>query len=763
MELRKYKLADIGKVITGKTPSTSIVENYAWGTIPFYTPEDVAKGLGMMGRNSRFISKTGFEEIASNTISGESVLVGCIGSDMGNVAYSNITCATNQQINAITQFKNGIEPLYVYYLLSTMKSYFQKIAGSTTTPILPKSVFEEIEIHLPGMKKQKDVVSILYALDRKIELNKQINDNLEAMAKQLYDYWFVQFDFPNEEGKPYKSSGGAMVWNEKLKREIPQGWHCGALLDIAEYTNGLACQKYRPTDNNKLPVIKIKEMHDGLSADTEWVKADIPDDVKVFDGDVLFSWSASLEVMLWAYGNGGLNQHIFKVTSKNGYPRSFYFYQLIHYVGVFKQMAEARKTTMGHITQDHLRQSTIALPPNVEIANKLEEKLCPIFDEIVKNNQEIMTLTKQRDELLPLLMNGQATVNYHLSASFLSSLILYRDQYKFYDMKETIIQTVLDGMRAVLTENQLDLLTDVTRKALSECEITPKATEEEQRNKENVELLGAFISSKKVEGCSDKTIHYYKSSIEKLIATVKKNVCDIATNDIRCYLADQQEQRGLSKVTIDNLRRIYSSFFSWLEDEDYITKSPVRRIHKVRTDALVKEVLTDENIEVLRDSCHELRDIAMIDLLLITGMRVGELVKINRDDIDFQERQCVVFGKGNKEREVYFNARTKIHLKKYLEQRTDTNPALFVSLHEPHTRLTISGVEVRLRQLGKKVNLNKVHPHKFRRTLATMAIDKGMPIEQVQKMLGHVKIDTTLHYAMVNQTNVKIAHRKFLN
>ena len=231
------------------------------------------------------------------------------------------------------------------------------------------------------------------------------------MAKQLYDYWFVQFDFPNEEGKPYKSSGGAMVWNEKLKRMIPQGWHCGTLLDIAEYTNGLACQKYRPIDNKKLPVIKIKEMHDGLSADTEWVKADIPDEVKVFDGDVLFSWSASLEVMLWAYGNGGLNQHIFKVTSKNGYPRSFYFYQLIHYVGVFKQMAEARKTTMGHITQDHLRQSTIALPPNVDIANKLEKNLCPIFDAIVKNNQEIMALTKQRDELLPLLMNGQASVN----------------------------------------------------------------------------------------------------------------------------------------------------------------------------------------------------------------------------------------------------------------------------------------------------------------------------------------------------------------
>ena len=326
-----------------------------------------------------------------------------------------------------------------------------------------------------------------------------------------------------------------------------------------------------------------------------------------------------------------------------------------------------------------------------------------------------------------------------------------------------IVDAVVHGMREALTAEQLEQLADVVRSALAGCDVTARRSEEEQRNKENAELLDVFISSKKIEGCSEKTIHYYRSSIEKLIVTAKKNVCEITTNDIRCYLAEQQETRGLSKVTIDNLRRIYSSFFSWLEDEDYITKSPVRRIHKVRTDALVKEVLTDENIEVLRDSCHELRDVAMIDLLISTGMRVGELVKINREDIDFQERQCVVFGKGNKEREVYFNARTKIHLKKYLEERTDDNPALFVSLNSPHSRLTIGGVERRLRTLGERVNIGKVHPHKFRRTLATMAIDKGMPIEQVQKMLGHVKIDTTLHYAMVNQANVKAAHRKFLN
>ena len=319
----------------------------------------------------------------------------------------------SQDIAKIDCNESLLDKDFAFYLISSAFVKQQLSAAAQQTKIRHTSPdkIKECTVWIPSLDIQKRIGRILTDIDNKIAINRQINDNLEAMAKQLYDYWFVQFDFPNEEGKPYKSSGGAMVWNEKLKREIPQGWHCGTLLDIAEYTNGLACQKYRPTDNNILPVIKIKEMHDGLSADTELVKADIPDDVKVFDGDVLFSWSASLEVMLWAYGNGGLNQHIFKVTSKNGYPRSFYFYQLIHYVGVFKQMAEARKTTMGHITQDHLRQSTIALPPNVDIANKLEEKLCPIFDEIVKNNQEIMALTKQRDELLPLLMNGQASVN----------------------------------------------------------------------------------------------------------------------------------------------------------------------------------------------------------------------------------------------------------------------------------------------------------------------------------------------------------------
>ena len=579
------------------------------------------------------------------------------------------------------------------------------------------------------------------------------------MAKQLYDYWFVQFEFPNEEGKPYKSSGGAMVYNEKLKREIPKGWSNGVLSDVANITMGQSPDGSSYNEDGEGIIFYQGSTDFGLRFPDIRQYTTSPSRY-ANKGDILMSVRAPVGALNIANNDCCIGRGLSALSSKIGSITHLY-YLMNDFRLKFEGMNSAG-TTFGSITKDELFSLPVIIPTK-SVISEFEQVCEPIFDKQMIIGEEINALTKQRDELLPLLMNGQATVNYHLSASFLSSLILYRDQYKFYDMKETIIQAVLDGMRAFLTDNQLELLTDVTRRALSECEITPKLAEEEQRNKENAELLGAFISSKKVEGCSDKTIHYYKSSIEKLIATVKKNVCDISTNDIRCYLAEQQEQRGLSKVTIDNLRRIYSSFFSWLEDEDFITKSPVRRIHKVRTDALVKEVLTDENIEVLRDSCQELRDIAMIDLLLSTGMRVGELVKINREDIDFQERQCIVFGKGNKEREVYFNARTKIHLKKYLEQRTDTNPALFVSLHEPHTRLTISGVEVRLRQLGKRVNLNKVHPHKFRRTLATMAIDKGMPIEQVQKMLGHVKIDTTLHYAMVNQTNVKIAHRKFLN
>lgn len=329
-------------------------------------------------------------------------------------------------------------------------------------------------------------------------------------------------------------------------------------------------------------------------------------------------------------------------------------------------------------------------------------------------------------------------------------------------MKEKLILEIRTAMTEIVSQQQMELLNIVLMRSLDNLCITEIDTEIKCSKTNNNKILSFFISSKKVEGCSDKTLKYYINTIEKMLQKLNKSVIDISTNDLRTYLSDHQESKKSSRVTIDNMRRIFSSYFSWLEDEDYILKSPVRRIHKVKTGRLVKDTLSDEQLEILRDTCDEIRDLAMIELLTSTGMRVGELVKINRTDVDFYERQIVVFGKGNSEREVYFDARTKIHLRKYLEMRTDNNKALFVSLSKPNSRLSIGGVEMRLRTLGKKAQIDKVHPHKFRRTLATMAIDKGMPIEQVQKLLGHVKIDTTMHYAMVNQTNVKNSHRKFI-
>ena len=325
-------------------------------------------------------------------------------------------------------------------------------------------------------------------------------------------------------------------------------------------------------------------------------------------------------------------------------------------------------------------------------------------------------------------------------------------------MKQNLITDVIQGMLPYLNNAQTEKLQEVLQHTLG-YEVTKVENDTENLEQDLVEL---FLSAKRIEGCSEKTLKYYNATIQAMMTCVGKDVRHIVTDDVRSYLTEYQEKNQSSKVTIDNIRRILSSFFSWLEDEDYILKSPVRRIHKVKTGTSIKETYTDEALELMRDSCTELRDLAIIDMLASTGMRVGEMVLLNRADINFNERECVVFGKGDKERIVYFDARTKIHLQNYLNSRRDENPALFVSLQKPHKRLQISGIEVRLREYGKRLGLSKVHPHKFRRTLATMAIDKGMPIEQLQQLLGHRRIDTTLQYAMVKQSNVKIAHRKYI-
>ncbi len=326
-------------------------------------------------------------------------------------------------------------------------------------------------------------------------------------------------------------------------------------------------------------------------------------------------------------------------------------------------------------------------------------------------------------------------------------------------MNATFINEVLKQLEGKFDEKQLKTIERTLYRCLKNKEIREKKV---VLPKDNNEALDFFIAAKKIEGCSIKSLNYYYTTLVKMLDKVNVIYFSITTEDIRTYLSDYQENSGVSKATIDNMRRIISSFFSWLENEDYIMKSPARRIRKVRVGKIVKEIYTEENIELMRQNCKNARDLAIIDMLYSTGMRVGELVRLNIADIDFENKECVVLGKGNKQRKVYFDAKTKIHLQQYLNSRKDTDPALFVSQLYPYNRLKISGVEIALRKIGEKLHISKVHPHKFRRTLATKAIDKGMPIEQVQHLLGHTKIDTTLGYAMVDDENVKISHKKFL-
>ena len=327
-------------------------------------------------------------------------------------------------------------------------------------------------------------------------------------------------------------------------------------------------------------------------------------------------------------------------------------------------------------------------------------------------------------------------------------------------MKEKVITEIVQAMLPHLDNASLVQLKQTLEQMLSRYDVNEVDGAVEKGN--DRDLIEKFISAKRIEGCSEKSLKYYRATIESLVSAVGKNVKRVLTEDLRTYLTEYQNKHQSSRVTIDNIRRILSSFFSWLEDEDYIIKSPVRRIHKVKTTKNVKDTFSDEDLEKMRDGCDELRDLAMIDLLSSTGMRVGEMVLLNRADINFSERECVVLGKGSKERIVYFDAKAKLHLQQYLDSRTDDNPALFVSLRAPYERIKIGGIEHRFREMGKRLNIPKVHPHKFRRTLATVAIDKGMPIEQLQQLLGHQRIDTTLHYAMVKQSNVKAAHRKYI-
>lgn len=416
-EVTDIKISDIGETVTGKTPSSSLPEDFG-NEFMFITPSDEFDEKYIHSTN-RYLSNVGYNRLKSKSLKPHSVLVSCIGSAMGKVTMNSDFAITNQQINSIVVNEEKYSSHYVYYLLKNNYNLLRNAAsGSTALPLLNKSDFDELrlKVHI-NLNTQQKIAAVLSALDDKIEVNNKINAELEAMSKTLYDYWFVQFDFPNEDNKPYKSSGGKMVLNETLKREIPEGWEVKSLYSIADFINGLACQKYRPENESDdfLPVIKIREMNDGISSNTEKVKIDIPEKNKIDDGDILFSWSATLDVKIWTQGKGGLNQHIFKVISKD-YPKSFYYFELLNYLEHFKMMAELRKTTMGHITIDHLKTSLIAIPSK-ELILKMDTKLTPILNKIISNKKQNQELAQLRDWLLPMLMNGQVTVGEALEAT----------------------------------------------------------------------------------------------------------------------------------------------------------------------------------------------------------------------------------------------------------------------------------------------------------------------------------------------------------
>ena len=626
----------------------------------------------------------------------------------------------SQDVAKIVCKEHLLDKDFAFYLISSNLVKQQLSAAAQQTKIRHTSPdkIKDCIVWIPELEEQKRIGKLLRTIDLKIELNRQLNQNLEAVIADVMDYKFLS----NAETLPKRFIGD--IASIKAGGDCPQEWSKYKTKDcqIPIYSNG--------TDNEGLY---------GYTKEPTILKRGI-------------TVAARGTIGYCTMRNGGYVPIIrLLAVTPNDIGGDVYLHQIFNRIKFRNDGSIQQQLTVPSL-------ASIEIPyPNASTLKAFANITYPLIEKIKQNKIQIEELTKQRDELLPLLMNGQVSVNSDLAVSY----IIYKD-INIRIMKENIIQAIVAEMQRDLDCRQMARLKAVLTSELHNVEIIEKSDCATQQTQENELLLNSFISAKKIEGCSDKTLTYYRNTIERLLVTLSLAICHITTTDIRTYLSDYQEEHQSSKVTIDNMRRIFSSFFAWLEDEDYIAKSPVRRIHKVKTDSLVKEVLSDEQLEQLRDSCTTKRDLAIIDFLSSTGIRVGELVKLSREDIDFHERQCVVFGKGNKERVVYFNARTKLHLQQYLNERTDSNPALFVSLNSPHSRLTISGVEVRIRKMGQALSMPKVHPHKFRRTLATMAIDKGMPIEQVQRLLGHVRIDTTLHYAIVNQNNVKLAHKKYL-
>ena len=718
LEWNFHKLEDLINLRTGKLDSNAEEEN---GVYPFFTCAPDPLKINSFSFNQKAIL------LAGNNANGNF-----------HINYYEGKFDAYQRTYVIDVLDNEkINLKYLYYALKICLNDFKRMSQGTSTRFLTKKILDNFEIQVPPIETQLKIVDVLDSITNKININQRINKNLLQLVKTIFKNWFVEFE-------PFDGTQ-------------PKDWKLCPLEDICDLNAGgdkpdiVSDEK---TDSCIYPIYSNGLDKDGLYGYT--------DQAKIFDESVTVSARGTIGfVCLRHEPYVPIVRLVSLIPNKNKITAKFL------YLSLERLNIMGTGTTQQQLTIPDFKKTEI-LVPTYEAIESFTDKINPIFNQIWTHEKEIIKLSNLRDTLLPKLMSGEidvSKINCDIVIEYPNRvLIILHRHFKLFisgdSMKTKIISKIQNQMKPYLNQGQYIKLTNSLLNSLQDIDVVDKNND--LSDVDNFKLLNLFLSAKQVEGCSDKTIIYYKSTIEKMLMKIKKHVYNISTDDLRKYLFDYKNEKQSSKTTLDNVRRIFSSFFSWLEDEDYIIKNPVRRIHRVKTGRVVKEVLTDENLEVLRDNCDEIRDLAMVELLVSTGIRVGELVRLNIEDIDFYERECVVFGKGESERVVYFDARTKIHLIEYLQSRIDENPALFVSLNSPYTRLGISGVETRLRELGNKCNINKVHPHKFRRTMATNAIDKGMPIEQVQKLLGHVQIDTTMQYAMVNQSNVKLSHRKFI-
>ena len=744
-DIRKYKLADyidsFGDGIHG-TPNYD--EN---GEYYFINGNNLKNGKIEITSNTLKISSDEYKRIKRN-LSDNTLLVSINGT-LGNIAfYNNEKIALGKSACFLNLNKCACRPFIRYVLESKeFKTYMNRVAGQSTIKNVSPTQVSEYEFFAPSYSDQARIAKVLSTIDREITINREINRNLEELAKQIYDYWFVQFDFPNEEGKPYKSSGGKMVWNDVLKREIPDGWEVKLLKDIIEIKRGITITE-KQTTSGTIKVVAAGLTYSYLHGESNRTPNCITVSGSGANAGFVNFWREPIfasDCSTIQFDND-IDTILCYYTLKKQEKR---FYQISH------------KSAQPHILPSDIGEIPMVIP-----SNSIKERITQFFiktnKQIAENTKELEHLTSLRDNLVPLLMNGQVTLNSCLSEQHFYLFVKFNlwevEGVCNMNAKTQIIEKLQEQLIKTLDAEKANRICRILDEILAEfsiCKISKRETKTDL-------LLDDFIQAKKLEGCSAKTLAYYKSTLEKLFISSKKIATEISSEDIRTYLSNFQTSRQVSKMTIDNNRRIFSTFFSWLENEDLIIKSPMRKIHKVKQDITVQKVFTDENMVILRDNCMDARSKALVDLLESTGMRVGELVKLNRTDIDFEQRQTIVIGKGSKEREVYFNASAKLHLKEYLNSRIDDSPALFVQKKAPYNRLSISGIESSLRKLGQCANINKVHPHRFRRTMATEAINRGMPIEQVQRLLGHAKIDTTMRYAQVDQQNVKMSHRKYL-